>query len=247
MLLQQTMSKLSELNLNGMSKGYEIQLSSAACQDLSFEERFSMLVDQEQTHRENQRLIRLLKSAKFKANACVEDVDYSHSRGLDKAQMAGLQTTDWVKRGFNLIITGPTGCGKTWIACALGNQACRQGITVSFQRLPLMLEELYLAHADGSFRKKLLQLAKPDLLILDDFGIGTLSPQNRADMLEVIDSRSGARSTVITSQIPVDKWHNYLSDGNPTVADAILDRLVSGTMRINLKGESMRKLRSEKV
>lgn len=244
MLIQQTLSKLSEMYLKGMSKGYETQLSSAACQGLSFEERFGMLVDQEQTFRENQRLIRLLKAAKLKINACMEDIDYSHNRGLDKAQMAGLQSTDWIKRSFNLIITGPTGCGKTWVACALGNQACRLGLTVSFQRLPLMLEELQLAHADGSFRKKLLQLSKVDLLVLDDFGIATLNPQSRADLLEVIDSRSGARSTAITSQIPVEMWHNYLSDGNPTVADAILDRLVSGTMRINLKGESMRKLRS---
>lgn len=153
MLSQQTINKLSEMNLNGMNKGYQEQLSSPACQGLAFEDRFGMLVDQEQTYRENQRLVRLLKSAKLKANACMEDIDYSHSRGLDKAQIASLNSTDWIKRGFNLIITGPTGCGKTWISCALGNQACRLGLSVSFQRLPLMLEELQLAHADGSFRK----------------------------------------------------------------------------------------------
>ncbi|OAM51310.1 AAA family ATPase [Methylovorus sp. MM2] len=247
MLSQQTMNKLSEMNLNGMSKGYEEQLSSSACQGLAFEERFGMLVDQEQTYRENKRLVRLLKSAKLKANACMEDIDYGHIRGLDKAQIASLNSTDWIKRGFNLLITGPTGCGKTWIACALGNQACRQGLSVSFQRLTLMLEELYLAHADGSFRKRLMQLAKVDLLILDDFGIATLTPQSRSDLLEVIDSRSGGKSTAITSQLPVDLWHDYLQGGNPTVADAILDRLVSGTLRIQLKGESMRKLRSPKI
>ncbi len=247
MLSQQTINKLSEMNLNGMNKGYQEQLSSPACQGLAFEDRFGMLVDQEQTYRENQRLVRLLKSAKLKANACMEDIDYSHSRGLDKAQIASLNSTDWIKRGFNLIITGPTGCGKTWISCALGNQACRLGLSVSFQRLPLMLEELQLAHADGSFRKRLMQLAKVDLLILDDFGIATLNPQSRGDLLEVIDSRSGGKSTTITSQIPVDLWHDYLKGGNPTVADAILDRLVSGTLRIQLKGESMRKLRSAKI
>lgn len=247
MLSQQTINKLSEMNLKGMSNGYQEQLSSTACQELAFEDRFGMLVDQEQTYRENQRLVRLLKAAKLKANACMEDIDYSHSRGLDKAQIANLNSTDWIKRGFNLVITGPTGCGKTWISCALGNQACRLGLSVSFQRLPLMLEELHLAHADGSFRKKLMQLAKVDLLILDDFGIATLNPQSRGDLLEVIDSRSGGKSTAITSQIPVDMWHDYLKGGNPTVADAILDRLVSGTLRIQLKGESMRKLRSAKV
>lgn len=247
MLSQQTMNKLSEMNLNGMNKGYQEQLSSPACQGLAFEERFGMLVDQEQTYRENQRLVRLLKSARLKENACMEDIDYSHSRGLEKSQIASLNSTDWIKRGFNLIITGPTGCGKTWISCALGNQACRLGLSVSFQRLPLMLEELHLAHADGSFRKKLMQLAKVDLLILDDFGIATLNPQSRGDLLEVIDSRSGGKSTAITSQIPVDMWHDYLKGGNPTVADAILDRLVSGTLRIQLKGESMRKLRSAKI
>lgn len=247
MLSQQTINKLSEMNLNGMNKGYQEQLSSPACQGLAFEDRFGMLVDQEQTYRENQRLVRLLKSAKLKANACMEDIDYSHSRGLDKAQIASLNSTDWIKRGFNLIITGPTGCGKTWISCALGNQACRLGLSVSFQRLPLMLEELQLAHADGSFRKRLMQLAKVDLLILDDFGIATLNPQSRGDLLEVIDSRSGGKSTAITSQIPVDLWHDYLKGGNPTVADAILDRLVSGTLRLQLKGESMRKLRAAKV
>lgn len=247
MLSQQTINKLSEMNLNGMNKGYQDQLSSPACQGLAFEDRFGMLVDQEQTYRENKRLVRLLKSARLKTNACMEDIDYSHSRGLDKAQIASLNSTDWIKRGFNLIITGPTGCGKTWISCALGNQACRLGLSVSFQRLPLMLEELHLAHADGSFRKKLMQLAKVDLLILDDFGIATLNPQSRGDLLEVIDSRSGGKSIAITSQIPIDMWHDYLKGGNPTIADAILDRLVSGTLRIQLKGESMRKLRSAKI
>ncbi|HNU67147.1 MAG TPA: IS21-like element helper ATPase IstB [Methylotenera sp.] len=247
MLSQQTINKLSEMNLKGMSKGYEEQLSSAACQGLAFEDRFGMLVDQEETYRENQRLVRLLKSAKLKENACMEDIDYSHSRGLDKAQIASLNSTDWIKRGFNLLITGPTGCGKTWISCALGNQACRLGLSVSFQRLPLLLEDLHLAHADGSFRKKLMQLAKVDLLILDDFGIATLNAQNRGDLLEVIDSRAGVKSTAITSQIPVELWHDYLKGGNPTIADATLDRLVSGTIRIQLKGESMRKVRAGKI
>jgi DNA replication protein DnaC len=244
MLTQQTVSKLIEMKLNGMSKGFEAQLSSAVTQGLSFEERFGMLVDQEQTYRENQRLKRLLKTAKLKANACVEDIDYSHHRGLDKSMMASLNTSDWIRRGFNLIVTGPTGCGKTWLTCALGNQACRHGLSVLFQRMPLLLEELQLGHADGSFRKRLAQLAKVDLLILDDLGIAPLNAQSRGDLLEVIDSRSGGKATAITSQIPVEHWHDYLSGGNPTIADAILDRLVSGALRVNLKGDSMRKMRS---
>ncbi len=247
MLTQQTIDKLSVMKLNGMSKGFEDQLSSAVAQGLSFEERFGMLVDQEQTFRENQRLKRLLKTAKLKANACIEDIDYSHNRGLDRAQMASLNSSDWISRGFNLILTGPTGCGKTWIACALGNQACRHGLSVLFQRVPLMLEELQLGHADGSFRKRLMALAKVDLLILDDFGAATLNAQSRGDLLEVIDSRSGGKATAITSQIHVELLHDYLSGGNPTIADAILDRLVSGALRINLKGDSMRKLRALKL
>lgn len=166
MLNQQTVRKLNEMKLHGMGKDFEEQLANAVTQGLAFEERFGILVDQEQTYRENQRLKRLLKSAKLKADACVEDIDYAYHRGLDKSQMAALTTSDWIRRGFSLILTEPAGCGKTWIVCALGNQACRHGLSVSFQRLPLLLEELQLGHADGSFRKRLMQLAKVDLLIL---------------------------------------------------------------------------------
>lgn len=243
MLIQQTINKLQNLHLVGMAKGFDDQLSSAAAMSLGFEERFGILVDQETAYRENQRLKRLLKTAKLKFNACVEDIDYQHNRGLDKSQMASLVTCQWIEKGVNLILTGLTGSGKTWLACAFGNQACRQGKTVLFQRLPLLLEELQISHADGSFRKRLLQLAKCDLLILDDFGMAALTIQGRTDMLEVIDSRVGGRSTIVTSQIPVENWHEYLSGGNPTVADAILDRVISGALRIPLRGESMRKLR----
>jgi DNA replication protein DnaC len=243
MLIQQTITKLQNLHLIGMAKGFDDQLSSAAAMSLGFEERFGILVDQETTYRENQRLKRLLKIAKLKFNACVEDIDYQHNRGLDKSQMASLVTCQWIDKGVNLILTGLTGSGKSWLACAFGNQACRQGKTVLFQRLPLLLEELQISHADGSFRKRLAQLAKCDLLILDDFGMAALTIQGRSDMLEVIDSRVGGRSTIVTSQIPVENWYDYLSGGNPTVADAILDRIISGSLRIPLRGESMRKLR----
>lgn len=247
MMTHDTLRKLNEMKLFGMAKGFEEQLSSTMAGPLSFEERFGLLVDQESTSRENRRMQRLLQLAKLRENACMEDIDFRAGRGLERPEMASLAMCNWIRHGHNLIITGPTGGGKTWLACALGNQACRQGLSVSFLRLPLLLEDLAVSHGDGSFRKRLIQLAKVDLLILDDFGMAVLNAVGRNDLLEVIECRSGARSILITSQLPVDRWHDYLSSGNPTVADAILDRLVSGSHRLELKGESMRKLRSRKL
>lgn len=247
MLIQQTLTKLHSLKLSGMAQGFEEQLSNAAAHSLAFEDRFAMLVDHEATHRENQRLRRLLKTAKLKVAACVEDIDYRHNRGLDKSMMASLLTCQWIERGLNMILTGPTGCGKTWLACAFGNQACRIGKTVLFHRLPLLLEDLQIGHADGSFHRRLALLAKADLLVLDDFGLAALNAQGRTDLLEVVDARSGGRSTIITSQLPVDKWHDYLGSANPTVADAILDRLTSGAVRLPMRGESMRKVRAREL
>lgn len=247
MMIQETLRKLNEMKLFGMAKGFEDQLAGTAAGPLRFEERFSLLVDQETTWRENRRLQRLLQLAKLRENACVEDIDFRPGRGLERAEVASLALGNWIRHGHNLIVTGPTGGGKTWLACAFGNQACRQGLSVTFQRLQLLLEDLAVSHGDGSFRKRLMQLAKVDLLILDDFGMAARNAIGRNDLLEVIESRSGARSTLITSQLPVDRWHDYLAGGNPTVADAILDRLVSGAHRIELKGESMRKLRGRKA
>lgn len=243
MLTQDTLRKLNEMKLFGMARGFEEQAASAAATHLAFEERFGLLVDQEVTYRENRRLKRLLQAARLRESACMEDIDYRSGRGLDRSEMASLALCNWIRHGINVIVTGPTGGGKTWLGCALGNQACRQGLTVMFHRLPLLLEELAVSHGDGSFRKRLNQLAKVDLLVLDDFGMAVLNAVGRNDLLEVIEQRSGQRSTLITSQLPVDRWHDYLSGGNPTMADAILDRLVSGAHRIELKGESMRKLR----
>ena len=245
MMTQETLRKLYEMKLIGMADAFQEQLSSTSALHLSFEERFGMLVDQELTSRDNRRLQRLLKAAKFKVNACVEDIDYnSQDRKLDRSEIATLALCDWIARGMNLIITGRTGSGKTWIACALGNQACRKGYSVLFKRLPLLLEELGLSHGDGTYLKRLNQLASVDLLILDDFGISPLKAVTRNDLLELIEQRNGNKSTIITSQIPVVKWHEYLSGGNPTVADAILDRIVSGSLRIAIDAkDTMRVLK----
>lgn len=245
MMKQDTLNKLQQMKLTGMSAGFSEQQMSTNALHLSFEERFGMLVDQELTFRENNRLKRLLQTAKLRESACVEDIDYRSGRGLDRSEMASLTLCNWIKQGLNLVLTGPAGAGKTWLACAFGNQACRNGLSVVFQRLPLLLEDLALSHADGSFHKRLIQLAKVDLLILDDFGIAAMHASSRNDLLEVIDQRSGRRSTLMTSQLPMEHWHEYLSGGNSTVADAILDRLLSGSQRINLQGESMRKQRSK--
>ncbi len=238
MLDNHTLDKLRQLKLTGMADAFVQQTEQPETHSLSFNERFALLVDREATHRENRRLTRLLQLAHLKQPACVEDIDYKHRRGLDRAQVAALATCDWIRAHHNLHITGPTGCGKSWIGCALGNQACRQGLSVRYERAARLFDNLRIARGDGSFGKKLLQLAKTDLLILDDFGLKPLQQSERHDLLEVIEDRHGSRSTLITSQLPVSSWHDYLNE--PTLADALLDRLLSGAHRIDLKGESMR-------
>jgi DNA replication protein DnaC len=247
MMTQETIRKLNEMKLFGMADAFQDQISSTSALHLSFEERFAILVDQELTNRDNRRLQRLLKAAKFKMNACIEDIDYnSQDRKLDRSEIATLALCDWITRGLNLIITGRTGSGKTWIACALGNQACRKGYSVLFKRLPLLLEELGISHGDGTYLKRLNQLASVDLLILDDFGISPLKAVTRNDLLELIEQRNGNKSTIMTSQMPVAKWHDYLSGGNPTVADAILDRIVSGSFRIAIDAKETMRVHSNK-
>ena len=238
MLHQHTLNTLKTLKLPGMAAAFEEQLIQPVTQSLSFNDRFGLIVDREASHRDNQRLGRLLKNARLKHSACVEDVDYRAGRGLDKAVMASLIDGDWIRQAQNVIFTGKTGCGKTWLACALGNQACRQGMSVLYVRTSRLLEELKLAHADGSFRKRLMQIAKVELLIIDDFGVSTLAPSERQDLLELIDDRT-KKSTLITSQIPVKAWHEVI--GEPTLADAILDRIVHRAHTIDLTGDSMRK------
>ena len=240
MLIEQIRRKMIDLGLEGMLKSFDDQMRLPNFRDLSFEERVGNLLDHEASFREDRRLRRLLKLAKLREQACLEDVDYSVSRGIDKSYIATLSGCNWIGKGQNLLITGPTGVGKTWLACAFGNQACRRGYKTRFYRLPLLLEELAISHHDATFTKKLNQLSKLDLLILDDFGLSQLSSQTRRDFLELVEARSGLRSTIVTTQLPVSKWHDFLSKGNSTVADAILDRLVGNAHRLDLKGESLR-------
>lgn len=243
MLIQQTREHLHTLRLTGMLQALEEQLSQPAMAELSFEERFAILVDREVLYRENRRLERLLKGAKLRVEACVEDIDYRHPRGLEKSRMASLTTLDWVRQSLNLCLTGPTGCGKTWLACAFGNEACRRGFSVRYLRLPRLFEMLRIAHGDGSYTKLMNQLLKTDLLILDDWGIQRVSAAQRNDLMEVIEDRHGRRSTLIASQLPTEHWHEYI--GEATIADAILDRLLHGAHRLNLTGESMRKTKAQ--
>lgn len=240
MLAHHSLTQLKALHLDGMAKAFEEQLVQPGCAALSFEERIAMIIDREVSCRDTKRVDRLLKQAKLKTTgACLEDVDYRKGRGLERKTVAALGSGDWIRQHQNCLITGATGSGKTWLACAFGNAACRQGLSVLYVRLPRLFEELRIAHGDGTFGKRLSALAKTDLLLVDDWGLAPPTAAQRADLLEVLDDRVGMRSTLITSQLPVMHWHEYL--GEPTLADAILDRIVHSAHEIALTGESMRK------
>lgn len=243
MLQENTLSQLRQLKLTGMAQAFSEQLEQPPIQDLSFNERFALLVDRESLTRGNRRIGNLLRQAKLRQQACVEEIDYQHPRNLNKSQFTSLTSCDFIRQHANLIITGPTGSGKSYLACALGNQACRQGLGVKYILLPRFLEELTIAHADGSYGKLLIQILKVDLLVLDDFGLEPpLTPKQRRDIFNIIEDRHQLKSTIITSQLPVKHWHDYI--GEPTTADAILDRVLQKTHRIELKGPSMRKNKS---
>jgi len=239
MLLEQTRDHLRTLKLSGVLDALERQLEQPDTFDLAFEHRLGLLVEHEILHRENRRLARLLTQAKLRMAACVEDIDYTHPRGLERSKVASLVGLDWVGAARNLCITGRTGCGKTWLACAFGNEACRRGMSTRYVRLGRLLEELRIAHGDGSWARKLGQLARVELLILDDWGMQPLAAAQRQDLMEVIEERHGRRATLIASQLPVKHWHDFI--GEATLSDAILDRLLHGSHRLELKGESMRK------
>lgn len=239
MLKQHTLDQLRTLRLDGMIAALGEQASSSAASELGFEDRLALLVQREIDWRDGRRLQRLLKAARLKVSgACIADIDWRASRNLDRQLILALSGGDWLRHGQNVLITGATGCGKTWLACALAQQAARMGFSVLYTRAPRLLEELRIAHADGSFGRRLAQLAKLDLLLIDDFAISPITAPERNDLLEVLDDRVKTRATLVTSQLPVASWHAWLEE--PTLADAILDRLVHGAHRIALKGESLR-------
>ena len=239
MLNEQTFDKLYGLKLLGMAEGFKEQLQQPDLHDLSFEERFGLIVDRQWTFREDCRLQRLLKEAKLKINACAEDIDYKNPRGIDKSVILSLLSGEWIQKHQNVIISGPTGVGKTFLACALAQKACREGYRAFYIRIPKLLYHLALSKADGSYPKTMKKLFKTQVLVLDDFGLAPLTDPERRDLLEVIEDRHGTSSTIVTSQLPIENWHEHI--GNPTIADAILDRLIHNAHRINLKGGSMRK------
>jgi DNA replication protein DnaC len=239
MLNEQTFEKLFSMKLFGMAEGLKDQMGRPDMDDLTFEDRIGMLVDAQWLWKENKRMKRLLKNAKLRLSASMEDIDYRTPRGLDKSVLVSLGTCEWISRHQNVIILGPTGTGKTYLACALAHKACRQGLSAFYVRTPKLYNILAIARADGSYGKTLARLARVSVLVIDDLALAVLTDPERRDLLEVVEDRHGTASTIITSQLPVENWHEMI--GDPTIADALLDRLVHNAHRINLKGESMRK------
>jgi DNA replication protein DnaC len=241
MLPHPTLEKLEELRLYGMLSALNEQLRMPECQSLSFEDRLGLLIDREIADRQSRQLSMRLKRARLRQTAAPEDVDFRQPRGLDRAQFMALCSCQWIQNRDNLLITGPTGVGKTYLACALAQKACREGCSVHYTRTTRLLGEFSVARADGTYARRLAALARIDLLVLDDWGIAPLTGEQRRDLLEIVDDRYDRRATLVAAQLPAEHWHEYI--GDPTLADAILDRLIHNAHRIPLTGESMRKLR----
>ena len=239
MLLHPTLEKLTILRFTGMAAALQEQMNMDSINDLGFEERLGLLLDREQTSRENARMQGRLRKAKLRQNGSIEDIDFRHPRGLDKSLILRLADCQWIKEHNNLLITGPTGVGKSYLACAFAQNACREGYTALYLRMSKLFEDMALAKGDGRYLKLLTALAKTDILVLDDFGLAPLNQEQRHDLLEILEDRNSIKSTLVTSQLPEEHWHEQI--GDPTLADAILDRLVHAAYRIKLKGESMRK------
>lgn len=240
MLIQQTLTRLQELRLPGMAAALEEQSAGSAAHDLVFEERLALLLEREVTWRDNRRMQRRLQEARLRLpSATPEGIDFRAARGLDRSVLLRLSTADWVRRHQVVLLVGPTGVGKTYIACALGHAACRQGLTTRYFRMSRLLGDLALARADGSYPKLLAKLSRTDLTIIDDSGLTPLGDAERRDLLEILEDRYGRKATLLTSQLPTEHWHDYIA--SPTLADAILDRLVHGAHKLVMKGGSMRK------
>jgi DNA replication protein DnaC len=238
-MIQTTLTQLRTLKLAGLASALEEQLAQPGMTAMSFEERLAMLVDREVNCRNDRQLQRLLKNARLKyGQACIEELDSRTGRGVNRSEVMSLALGDWVSAGHCVLITGPTGAGKSWLACALAQYACRRGHSAVYQRVPRLQEELRIRHGSGVFSKWLLQLAKTDVLILDDWGMGGIDSMTRSDLLEIIDDRAANKATIITSQLPVEHWHAWLGDA--TIADAILDRIMQKNHRFTLTGDSMR-------
>ena len=243
MLIHPTIDKMKEMKLHGMARALESQLELKEARELSFEERLGMLLDSEALDRENRQTSSRLKSAKLRLNACVEDLKFKAIRGLDRRLITALSSCDWIRDKCRIRITGATGTGKTYVACALGHCACRHGFSVVYFRAHPLFDDLVVAKADGRHKTIMSSIEKKRVLILDDFGLEVLTAESRRDLLEIMESRYGISSTIITSQLPTDNWHDAI--GDPTIADAILDRTVHNTYDIKLKGPSMRDPKSD--
>lgn len=239
MIDNQTIEQLRSLRLDGMLAAISDPATAIATSELSFDQRLSLLVQREVDWRDGKRLTRLIKNAQLKfSSAAMEDINWRATRGLDRTVMSDLASCDWVRRGRSVLLTGAAGCGKTWIACALARQAARQGFSVYYTRASRLLQELHVAHGDGSFTKRLTQLARLDVLLIDDLALSPITASERSDLLEILDDRVGTRATIIGSQVPHRDWHTWLNE--PTIADAIMDRIVHGAYKIALKGKSLR-------
>ena len=240
MLIEPTLEKLRAMRLTAMAEAFLEQQKNPDRNELAFEERFGLLVDAEYLARENKRRDRYLKEAKLRlSRACPEDIDYAAGRGLDKTMMRRLATCRWVADHHNVVLTGATGTGKTYISCALAQQACRMGYRVLYRRASRLFDEMLLARADGTYARMLARFARMDVLVIDDWALAPLREHNRHDLLEVLEDRTENHSTVMTSQLPPGRWHEQI--GDPTLADAILDRILHNAYKIVLKGSSMRK------
>ena len=239
MMMHTTLAQLRTLKLDGLATGLEQQLTQSGMAAMSFEERLALLVDREVHCRSDRKLARLLRQAHLKyPQAAIEDIDARPTRGVDRRTVMSLALGDWVTSGHSVLITGPTGAGKSWLACALAQYACRRGYSAVYQRIPRLQEELRIRHGSGVFGKWLIQLAKTDVIVLDDWGMGAIDNTTRSDLLEIIDDRAASKATIITSQLPIEHWHAWIGDA--TIADAVLDCIMQRNHRLTLTGDSLR-------